>query len=386
MDFQTIASLVFLALLAIFLYLKRKNLETKRIIPYLLYFSMYKTKLGLNLMDSIAKKLRKPIQYLGYFGIALGFLGMALISYGLLNNIYLLFTKPEAQPGVGLVLPIRAKGIFFVPFFYWIISIFVIAVVHEFAHGLIARANNLKVKSSGFAFLGLIIPIIPAAFVEPDEKELKKRPHKEQLSVFAAGPMANIITAFACFAVFLLIGSFAVADGVRVTDYVKGKELFPAEKAGMQIGEVIKGIDGIETPYRDNLSTVLKSKTPGEFVNVKTDKSFYKLKLAANPDNESAAYMGAYLEQNVKLKFGVNGVFFVKIVVWLSGLFYFLFILNFGIGLFNLVPIGPLDGGRMLQLPLHRYLGKEKGGKIWAYVGIFFLIVILVNISFAFIR
>ena len=197
--------------------------------------------------------------------------------------------------------------------------------------------------------------------------------------------MANILTAFACFAIFLLIGSAAVADGVRVTDYVKSKDAFPAEKAGIKIGEVIKGIDGIETPYRDNLSTALKAKKPGEIVNVRTDSSAYQLKLAANPQNESAAYMGAYLEQNIRLKFGIGGDFFVKIIVWLSGLFYFLFILNFGIGLFNLVPIGPLDGGRMLQLPLHRYFGKEKGSKIWAYVGMFFLVVILVNILFAFI-
>ena len=82
----------------------------------------------------------------------------------------MLFTKPAASSGVGLVLPFKAKGVFYVPFFYWIISIFVIAVVHEFSHGLIARANNIKVKSSGFAFLALLVPIIPAAFVEPDEK------------------------------------------------------------------------------------------------------------------------------------------------------------------------------------------------------------------------
>src|SRR3989338_5431196 len=117
---------------------------------------------------------------------------MILISYGLINNIYVIFTKPEATPGVGLVLPFKAKGVFFVPFFYWMISLFVIAIVHEFSHGLIARANNLKVKSSGFAFVGLIVPIIPAAFVEPDEKELRKRLHREQLNVFSSGPLSNV--------------------------------------------------------------------------------------------------------------------------------------------------------------------------------------------------
>src|SRR3989338_4522554 len=140
MDFQTIAAVAFIAVLTIFLLLKRKNLDTKQIIPYFLYFSMYRTKLGLKLMDAVAKRYRKLMVYIGYFGVFIGFVGMAVISYALVSNIFMLFTKPESTPGVGLVLPFKVKGVFFVPFFYWIIAIFVIAVVHEFAHGLIARA------------------------------------------------------------------------------------------------------------------------------------------------------------------------------------------------------------------------------------------------------
>lgn len=456
-DVQTTAAVVFLIILTIFVFLKRKALDTKQIIPYFLYFSMYKTRWGLRLMESAAKKYRKFMLYIGYFGILIGFIGMALISYGLINNIYVLFTKPEAAPGVGLVLPFKAKGIFFVPFFYWIIAIFVIAVVHEFAHGLIARANNLKVKSSGFAFLGsgfratgaiiilfsfyfkivnhdlffdinklnfldysspnfwLIIgivlvlvsyikstfislldyiPIIPAAFVEPDEKELRKRPNKEQLSVFAAGPFSNIVAAL----LFLAIISFILApmvnaviepNGVKVTDYVKGTERFPAESAGIKIGEIIRQVDDEPIPYVGNLSAVLKSKKPGEIVVIKTDKSTYEIKLAKNPQNESLAYIGAYLEQSTKIKDNIKisyGEFLPNSLIWIYELFVILFILNFGIGLFNLVPIGPLDGGRMLQVVLHKLFDKEKGNKVWAYIGIFFIILIFINIVFGFIR
>ncbi len=393
-DFQTIAAIVFLVTLTIFVYLKRRNLDTKQIIPYFLYFSMYKTKLGLRLMDSVAKKYRKIMIFIGYVGILIGFIGMILISYGLISNIYVLFTKPEAQPGVGLVLPFKAKGIFFVPFFYWIISIFVIAVVHEFAHGMLARTHNLKVKSSGFAFVSLIVPIIPAAFVEPDEKELRKRPHKEQLSVFAAGPFSNVVFAF----LFLAIASFIFApianaiiepNGVKVTDYVREKGTFPAENAGIKIGELIQQVDNKPTPYINNLSTVLRSKKPNDIVTIKTDKASYEIKLAKNPENESLAYIGAYLEQSTKIKDNIKinyGEFLSNALIWVSGLFVILFILNFGIGLFNLVPIGPLDGGRMLQLVLHRMFDKEKGDKYWYYIGMFFLVLIFINITFAFVR
>ncbi|MBI2656627.1 site-2 protease family protein [Candidatus Woesearchaeota archaeon] len=394
LDFQTIAAIVFLAVLTIFVFLKRKSLDTKQIIPHILYFSMYKTKWGLNLMDSVAKKYRKFMLYVGYFGVLIGFLGMIAISYGLINNIYVLFTKPEATPGVGLVLPFKAKGIFFVPFFYWIIAIFVIAVVHEFSHGLIARANNLKVKSSGFAFLGLVIPIIPAAFVEPDEKELRKRPHKEQLSVFAAGPFSNIAAAF----LFVAVASFILApavnaiiepNGVKVSDYVKGDKKFPAELAGIKIGETIQQVDDKPVAYVNNLSSILRSKKPDEIVAIKTDKSSYEIKLAKNPENESLAYIGAYLEQSTKIKDSVKaryGKFLPNALTWAYGLFVILFVLNFGIGLFNLVPIGPLDGGRMLQLVLHRIFDKEKGDKYWYYIGMFFLILIFFNIVAGFVK
>ena len=456
LDFQSIAAIIFLIILTFFVYWKRKNLDTKQIMPHILYFSMYKTTWGIRLMDSVAYKSRKVIIIIGYLGILVGFLGMVLISYGLVNNIFVLFTKPEASPGVGLVLPVKAKGIFYVPFFYWIISIFVIAVVHEFSHGLVARANNLKVKSSGFAFVGsgfrsagiviilssfylkvishnsifdptkfnfldvsspdfwlvigiifiivsyikttfsLIgyIPIIPAAFVEPDEKALRKRPHKEQLSVFAAGPFSNIAVALLCALVlYFVLSPIANAiiepNGVKIVDYIKSNQTFPAESAGIKIGEIIHQADKSPTPFLENLSKIIMGKKPGELISIQTDKSTYYLKLAKNPDNESHAYLGAYLEQSTKINEHARksyGEFLPSSFVWLIGLFFILYVLNLGIGLFNLVPIGPLDGGRMLQVVSQRIFGKERGDKVWGYIGMFFLILILVNIVFGFVR
>ena len=55
LDFQTIAAIIFVLVLSLILYLNRKKLETSFLVPYLVYFSMYKTKLGLKLMDSLSK-------------------------------------------------------------------------------------------------------------------------------------------------------------------------------------------------------------------------------------------------------------------------------------------------------------------------------------------
>jgi membrane-associated protease RseP (regulator of RpoE activity) len=41
-------------------------------------------------------------------------------------------------------------------------------------------------------------------------------------------------------------------------------------------------------------------------------------------------------------------------VTFIQGLMFFLFLINFGVGLFNMLPIGPLDGGRMWDIALKR--------------------------------
>src|SRR3989344_6132432 len=451
-NFELAASIIFFILLTIFISSKKKNLKTKRIFSNF-YFSMYRAKWGISLMDSLSDKFRKFWMVLGYIGIIIGFLGMILICFTLIDGIVKTFTKPEAAPVVGLVLPIPVEvpGIFGIPFSYWIISIFIIALVHEFSHGLIARTHKMKIKSSGFAFVGVNlrlisfviivfsaivkfkkyfndatpfysfdfssfsadfwlvsgivqknywVPIIPVAFVEPDEKETAKRPAKEQLSLFAAGPLANIAFGF----LFLGILIFAIAPlansvfepaGVKIVKYVESNETFPAERAGINIGEVIIEADGQATPFRENLSSALKAKKPGDVITIRTNNSTYKVKLANNPENESSPYLGAYLDQeikvreNIKTKYGKN---FPNLFIWFIGLIEMLITLNFGIGLFNLVPLGPLDGGRMFSLAMINRFGKDKGQKIiqktnmfLGFVLLIYLFIILKNILVSFI-
>ena len=391
LDFQTIAAIVFLVVLSLFVYAKRKNLHTQGLFP-LIYFSMYRTQIGLKFMDRFAGKFNKTLKFLGYAGILAGFLGMVLLSFSLLQNLYSLIATPEAQPGVGLVLPFKVKGAFFVPFFYWIIAIFIIALVHEYAHGVIARVHKLKVKSSGFAFLGILIPVIPAAFVEPDEKALRKRPHKEQLSVFAAGPFSNIILAFIVLglSVFILspvVDNMMEYSGVKITGFIEGN--YPAESSGISEGEVVKSINGEKIETLDDFSGILKEKKPGNAIRLETDKNTYSIKLEKNPEDESLAYLGVYVQQESEVKQSFRekyGNFAPAAIIWVAGLFSWLIILNLGIGLFNLVPIGPLDGGRMLQLVLHRFFERKKADKVWYYVSMVFLLIVVANIGAAFIK
>jgi membrane-associated protease RseP (regulator of RpoE activity) len=59
--------------------------------------------------------------------------------------------------------------------------------------------------------------------------------------------------------------------------------------------------------------------------------------------------------------------------------------LNIGIGLFNLLPLGPIDGGRMLKASLDKFIKDEKKAEmIWKRVSLFFLAVVIINLLFGF--
>lgn len=376
----------------LFLYANRKKIVIQKILFPFLYFAMYRTKLGLKLMDRMAKKHPKLLKYLAYVGIIVGFFGMVSISFFLIQNVYKIITATMAIAGVALVLPLKVKGSFYVPFFYWIISIFLLALVHEFSHGVIARLYKIKIKSSGLAFLNILVPVIPAAFVEPDEKELRKKPKMQQLSIFAAGPFSNIIFAFVVLAIMGLVMapvSNAVFDynGVLVTGFTPGNETFPAEAAGITENELIVRIDNMPISTVENFTEIMQTKTPGESVFITTNITNYNITLAENPDNKSRGYLGILLIQNQEIKENIlqkYGKILPDIFIWFIGLFYWLYVLNLGIGLFNLVPLGPIDGGRMLQLLMHKLFKKKKGDKVWKAISFIFLSLIVINILFAF--
>ena len=189
--------ILFYLAIIIFLIIKRKKITTQAKVIIL-----YRMKWGLKWMDKYAKKFREWIIILGYIGVGAGYIGLIFISYILIKNLYDLITQPAAVSGVSLVLPgLNVPGLGVLPFWYWLIAIFVIAIVHEFAHGIVARAHNIKVKNTGIVFFGPII----GAFVEPSEKKLQKEKDIKQYSVLAAGSFSNIILAL----VALLLLNFA---------------------------------------------------------------------------------------------------------------------------------------------------------------------------------
>ena len=349
----------------------------------ILYFGMYKTKVGLKLMDKWSKKYPRILTRLCYVAIGIGFLGMVVVVFDLIKSGYQILTGTSTL-SVGLVLPVEAKGVFYVPFLYWIIAIAVIVVIHEFAHGLIARLHKIKVRSSGVAFLGIIIPLIPAAFVEPDEKQLRKASRFKQLSVYAAGPFANIVFGFIFLGIFaLILNPFAASlynfEGVKVNDFM-GVES-PAEISGMAAGEVITQINDVEIKNTEDFLKSIEGAEPGDVAEIQTKENSYSVALEEDPADKDA-FLGIWVTTAKTMK---DKTVFSYFVVWLTDLFYWLFLLNLGVGLFNLVPIGPIDGGRMLQTVLEKVMHNKRATRVWHTVSIVVLAIIVSNVVYAFI-
>lgn len=376
MNWDIIFAIVFYLILYAFFLKYRKRFTTE-----MKFFVLYKTKIGLALMDKIAKKFRGFLEKLGVISIIISFIGMAVISYYIIKSTLSLIFVPEAVPQVAPVFPgIKVPGMPVLSFWHWIIAILVIAIVHEFSHGIYARLNDVKIKSSGFAFLGPIL----AAFVEPDEKQLEKKPKRAQLAVFSAGPFSNILFAVGILAIVLLIIqpislSLSEPSGLQIHKIQKGS---PAEESGLAAGQPIDKIDGINITGPEQFKRLMGEYKPQDRIKVISNNTEYLLTLGKNPENGSRPFIGVSLAPNeFKISDEIKSALWFKTYTWFVVLLLWLFVISAGVGLFNLLPIGPVDGGRMFYLAAFGITkNKPISARILTFTTIFFLLLIFINL------
>lgn len=377
MNFDIISLIVFYGIIVLlfFKYRHKFTMQGKII-------ALYKTKLGLKFMDRLPKLAPRLFKVLGWLALLLGYAGMIFIFVVLVKETISYLLTPGATPPLAPVLPgVQIPGAPKLSFWHWIISIFIVAVVHEFSHGLFARLYKIKIKSSGFAIFGPIL----GAFVEPDEKQLKKAKKHKQLAVFAAGPFANLVFGI----IFLLILNFIVTPalpgffepaGLQVNTLQEG---YPMQLSGIEAPFVIHEINDMSTEnFTAFLLTIAEIK-PGDELSLKTDKGDYDIVAAENPDNASIGYLGITNYQTnleVKEEYAKYGRLPFALI-WINILLLWLFLINLGVGLFNLLPLGPLDGGRMFMVSaLALTKSEKKATKLLGLVSIICLILIILNL------
>lgn len=306
---------------------------------------MWKTKKLRGLISRISNFSPTFWRWFMNIGIVVAFAAMMLISWVLVSSLPSVFETPSVSiiiPGVDI-----PGSQIYVPFVYGLIALATVLIVHEFSHGIQAVCEKIPIKSIGL----LLFAILPGAFVEPDEDKLKSAKKISKLRIYAAGSIANISLAIIAILLVSLVSMgiphYFQEDGIAIDRVVPDSSSDGILKEGM----VLQSIDGHKINDSASYVNIIKSFKPGDNVTVQTDQGSYSVVLGKNPNNESVGFFGIQANKHFFLSDDSLGPL-PWILFELLELFNWVFMLNMGIGLFNLLPLKPLDGGYMLEILL----------------------------------
>jgi membrane-associated protease RseP (regulator of RpoE activity) len=365
---EIISMLIFFTLIGIRLFLKRRAIKVRTVIIFE-YSKKYTQKI-----NEVVYKHRKIFKILSVLSLISAPILMIIGIYFVINSLI------HLKPGLALVLP-SASGfkypgpIISVPFWIWIIAIFIIIFFHESMHALIAANEGIKTKRYGLLYF-LVIPI--GAFVDLDEKKLKKLNIKSKIKIFAAGSLGNII-AFGIFFLILIASSNIInlsieSKGVWFNNTAPNS---PAESVELK-GIIVK-IDNKTINNIYDLQEFLRNTKPNTTITIETTIGKYKLQLA---EKENASYIGIVNVKNYIVYKGSNNAvpenllllinYFIMTIQWIL-------FLNLGIAIANMLPIIPLDGGLIIREVLIKMFGKN-GEKASKLISLTFLVLIIFSL------
>ena len=119
---------------------------------------LYRTQIGINFLDSFAKKHPKAIERLGKISLYTCYASFIILLLLLILSASLFFTPaPPEQEAVAIILPeaaknvaegyapilepiIKSKWVLLVPTYIWIFSLVMILLIHEGGHALLSSS------------------------------------------------------------------------------------------------------------------------------------------------------------------------------------------------------------------------------------------------------
>ena len=444
---------IFTVAVTIFLYVKRKNLKREMKIMFL-----YRTKIGIKFIEYIGGKYKRTLGVLQYIIIGLGYILMVGIVYIIGKSVYLyvsnpfLITQITKAPPIAPLIPYFPQLFGMQSFFpefsftYFIVSISIVAIVHEFSHGIFMKYNKIKIKSTGIVFLGPIL----GAFVEQDDKDMNRAPKKAQLAILGAGVFANIVTGIIFFFIWwglfyaafnpigvnfntyaqgiVSIGTISSIGGIPIQNLTNNQTISLMDRSNLSNDIILEfnnntlvftkiiadnqtyyitkdilkseletqgdmlilyedlpaintGLRGRITSIDDKkvssislLKSVLKNYEPGQKINIKTvyndEVLSFDMVLANDQFDEDRAIIGisSSIERNMNI--AENFAFFKEpsteyevrnsFMVFLYYLVFWIFLINILVGLFNMLPLSILDGGRFFFITIWGITKNEK--------------------------
>ena len=245
----------------LFLYVKfGKKLEEKGLVPYGPTI-MIRTKLGIKLIDRWGKYTR----FWRACGVMSRFVTLFLMAYIVLIIIVDLILLPSAigKGGMGIEYALAIPGLNpMLPIVYGWIGLIIAMVVHELAHGMQSRANDIPVDSTGLLYA--VVPV--GAFVEPNEEAIEKSSRRARMDLYAAGITTNFIVALIMF-----ILMFSMASGSVASDYDDNPAFYaftkdsPMMEYNIPTTAIITDIDGTTITKYDQFEGLINDKGYGQY-------------------------------------------------------------------------------------------------------------------------
>jgi membrane-associated protease RseP (regulator of RpoE activity) len=302
----------------------------------------------------------------------------------------------------------------------WLAFIITIGV-HEFGHAILCRVENIKVKT-----MGALVAVIPIGFfVEPDEEELDKTKGMAKVRMFGAGITNNLVVGFSCFLLLILFMGLVTPVSQPVIQGVYKD--YPAASAGIPPGSIVTAVNGVPVASRIDVSTILNTTKPGNTLTLTAEKDKivkdYVLTLSAWPGDipdRTSGFMGVEYYDGTAVVTVVQGMLsplgffqfliipfandpgvqFLRILAFETpdtvyyqvpfegfwGVIHLLFWcawININVGIFNAIPMVPLDGGYIFKEGVDRLLDRRGLLKYSGYVTgavTYLMLVVLVSL------
>lgn len=377
------------------------------------------TPFGLKFFDKIANSKFGKIY--AKFNIYLMPLITALAVFLIVGSLLVLFSNDSAREGVREIGPqgnLLIPGLNpILPWTYGWIGLVITIIIHEAGHGIVARVYNTKVESTGVVlFLG--IPI--GAFVNIQQDELNRTSFKQKSAILTAGPMNNMILAGICFGLlFLLVSSLTPISntsgdepGITVLTVAENSL---AKSIGLEKNSIITFINNepiediaeLRNILKDNLGTSIQIKWLTEdkreqvqSVNLPAslpenkgvlgvtlaDKFFdpvlvldnYKNLFLTNP---LAILMPPTLQQSLVpysdvMSSEYSSIFGPAFPI-IGNLLFWIWFINFNVGIFNALPITMLDGGQWYGTLLENKIKTKSKVKPFTILSLIFIIIVI---------
>ena len=389
LDFITQNAIVYVLIAWVVILVIAKGLKFERFgFEIKAYSLVYKNKSVNDILIRVLGRTRRGIRVFADTSVISGFLMMGFAFWFLLNNVGNFFVAETEFseltvliPGVTLTSPSAIA--------YFLLSIPIVLVVHEGAHGIVAALEKIKIKTGGFAiFIAMF-----AGFVEPDEEEFEKAKKISKLRVIGAGATSNVIFALVLGAILLTNPLFAIVlpepilstfyelpDGVVVLSIIDGSG---AQTAGLLANDIITSINNKQIVSPADFPRL----SPGDTASVDILRDgtpmTFDVTITPSPDDPEIGLIGIMRDNSIGYEPILN---YIK---WedrnVSMFLLWLWMISFFIGIINMLPLPILDGGKFIHSIIDKKMSdKSVNGVMWGiYAFTFILFGLNIGLSYA---